>query len=229
MLILPLILIIATVMASKWAQGRYAERMAMGHKAQAPENLTAEQIAQEFLHAHGVTDVQTVKHNGIVTNYYDPGRRRLYLHGDILSGKTLSCWALALHEAAHALQKGEDGDSFQWRRTCIRLTRYVPMLAVFGTAALMFFMKIPFRNSMMIFIAICVLIMLMNLGTLAVEHNANARLRRWLEERLSSSPVAQERIEVLLAAIATRELGDLVQSPRYFFLSALPGTSSARP
>jgi hypothetical protein len=113
-----------------------------------------------------VTDVQTVKHNGIVTNYYDPGRRRLYLHGDILSGKTLSCWALALHEAAHALQKGEDGDSFQWRRTCIRLTRYVPMLAVFGTAALMFFMKIPFRNSMMIFIAICVLIMLMNLGTL---------------------------------------------------------------
>jgi hypothetical protein len=93
----------------------------------------------------------------------------------------------------------------------------------------MFFMKIPFRNSMMIFIAICVLIMLMNLGTLAVEHNANALLRRWLVERLSSSPVAQERIEVLLAAIATRELGDVVQSPRYFFLSALPGTSSARP
>jgi hypothetical protein len=72
-------------------------------------------------------------------------RRRLFLSRDIREGSTLAAWALALHEAAHALQTGEDRDALLWRRTCVRLTRYIPVLALFGVVAMMFFMKLPFR------------------------------------------------------------------------------------
>lgn len=229
MLIIPLILAIAVFGVSKWALGRYETKMALGRRALAPEDITGGQMAEEFLNANGAEDVQIVTHNGVITDYFDPVRRRLYLSSEIRDGKNLAAWATALHEAAHALQRGEDKSALMWRRTCIRLTRYIPMLAVFGGGAMVFFLKMPFRNVLLIFLAVCVLIMLLNVGTVAIEHNANARLRRWLEERLSSSPAALERMEILMSALATRELGDLVQSPRYFFFSALPGTSGPRP
>ncbi|MBL9116610.1 MAG: zinc metallopeptidase [Verrucomicrobiaceae bacterium] len=229
MLAVPLILILAVFFVSKWALGRFESRMELGRRAQAPENITGAQIAEEFLNAHGAGDVQIVPHDGVISNYFDPSRRRLFLSKDVREGKHLAAWALALHEAAHALQKGEDKDAFVWRRTCIRLNRYIPMFTAFGCGALLAFMKMPFRNVFFVFVGICVLVMLLNLGTIAVENNANARLRRWMEERFSSSPSALEKMEILLSAIATRELGDLVNSPRYFFFSALPGTSGPRP
>lgn len=229
MLVIPILLALAVIGVSRWARGRYESKMALGRRAHAPEDLTGAQIAEEFLHANGASDVQIVAHEGVITNYFDPARRRLFLSRDIREGRTLEAWAQALHEAAHALQVGEDKDALLWRRTCIRLTRYVPMFALFGTAAATFFLKIPFRTTFIAFVGICVLIMLLNLGTLAIEHNANARLRRWLEERLSSSPTALERIEILIAAAALREVGDLIQAPRYFFFTALPGTSGPRP
>jgi len=229
MLVIPILLALAVIGVSRWARGRYESKMALGRRAHAPEDLTGAQIAEEFLNANGAGDVQIVAHEGVISNYFDPVRRRLFLNREVREGRTLAAWAQALHEAAHALQVGEDKGALLWRRTCIRLTRYIPMLALFGTAAATFFLKIPFRNTLIAFVGICVLIMLLNLGTLAIEHNANARLRRWLEERLSSSPTALERIEILIAAAALREVGDLIQSPRYFFFTALPGTSGPRP
>ncbi len=229
MLFLPILLVIAVFGVSKWALGRYEGKMALGRRAHAPEDVTGGQIAEEFLRANGVEDVQIVTHNGVITDYFDPSRRRLFLSSDTRDGKTLAAWSLALHEAAHALQSGEQKDALIWRRSCIRLTRYIPVFAGIGAVALTLFLKMPFRTTLMIFAGACVLVMLMNLGSIAVEMNANARLRRWLEERLASSPVALERLEILLSAIATRELGDLVQSPRFFFFTALPGTSKTRP
>jgi uncharacterized protein len=229
MLVIPILLALAVIGVSRWARGRYVSKMALGQRTHAPEDCTGAEIAAEFLRAHGAEDVQIIAHEGVITNYFDPGRRRLFLNREVREGRTLAAWAQALHEAAHALQIGDDKDALLWRRTCIRLTRYVPMFALMGTAAATFFLKIPFRHSLIALVAICVLIMVLNLGTLAVEHNANARLRRWLEERLSSSPTALERLEVLLSAAALREVGDFIQAPRFFFFTALPGTSGPRP
>ena len=229
MLVLPLLLVVAAIVVSKWALGRYQSKAALGRQAQAPENRTGEQMALEFLEAHGVLDVQVVAHNGVVTNYYDPTRRRLFLSDDVRQGASLYAWAMAMHEAAHALQTGDDKDALMWRRTCIRLLRYTPTLAGFVALAAMFFLKIPARNVLFGFAGACALVMLLNLGTVALEYNANTRLRNWLEGRLGRHPTALDRIDMLLSAIATRELGDLVLSPRYFFFTALPGTSSSRP
>jgi hypothetical protein len=54
-------------------------------------------------------------------------------------------------------------------------------------------------------------------------------LRLFLEDKLGSHTEAHEQIGRLLSAMALREVGDLIRSPRYFFFSALPGSSKVRP
>jgi hypothetical protein len=86
-----------------------------------------------------------------------------------------------------------------------------------------------FKIGLMAFAALWVILFLLNAGSVATEWNANKRLQRFLDKWLVRHPAARERLDEVLSAVATREMGDLVQSPRYFFLSALPGTSKLRP
>ena len=226
------ILIIAAVAAyaaARYAAGRHEHNIARGRRAQAPLNRTGADIAAEFLTAHELTDVQILRHNSVVSDYYDPARKRLFLRSENYDGKDLAAWAIALHEAAHALQRGDDGDALRWRRTCISLTRYVPTAAAFGAVALTLFLKRPARISLIMFAGVCAIVLALNIGTLAVEFNANKRLFNWLDDRFARDEDTLYKLREILGSVAIREVGDILSSPRYFFLSALPGTSSARP
>lgn len=215
--------------ASQYAAGKFASAMRDGQRHPSPENRTGAQMASEFLLSQGVEDVKVVPHEGVLSDYFDPARRCLYLRRDTLEGKNLAAWALAMHEAAHALQTGEEKEALKWRRSCISMCRYLPtalfILMLFAMVAL----KMKLRFLMIGFVGACGATLLMNIGTLAIEHNANQRLRHWLNQRLQRYPDALEKLDAILGAVATRELGDLLSSPRYFFLSALPGSSKKRP
>lgn len=229
MLAIPILLITLCVGLCRWAAGRYEAMMQQGAREAAPTAHTGAEIAQLFLEHEEIADVEIVPHSGTVTNYFDPRRRRLFLHKEIATGTTMAAWTVALHEAAHATQTGDALGDLKWRQTVIKLSRYGPVFAALGAAMVTLFMKIPARFSLMGLLAVCVLFLLLNLGTLAVEFNANARLRRFLEKHLSSRPSALERLTAYLHRMATREVGDMISSPRYFFFSALPGSGTARP
>jgi len=62
-----------------------------------------------------------------------------------------------------------------------------------------------------------------------VEFNANARLRRFLDKHLERHPEALDRLGAYLSRVATREVGDMLRSPRFFLLSGLPGSGKIRP
>lgn len=216
--------------ASRHCLNRYEAAIARGSRERSPAPLTGEEIALEFLKANGVEDVQVVEHNGIVTDYFDPSRRRLFLRKEFKEGQHLAAWAVALHEAAHALQTGDALGELKWRRSCITMTRYVPTLTAILAIALMFLKVLPnFRLGLTAVAGSWAIVLLLNIGTLAVERNANLRLRKFLDDRLDQYPDAQEKIESILAATALREVGDLIRSPRYFFFSALPGGAKMRP
>jgi len=229
MVFILIVVAIACYMAARYAASRYAYNVERGRRAPAPINKTGADIAAEFLAASEASDVQIVRHNSVVSDYFDPARRRLFLRAENYDGKDLAAWAIALHEAAHALQTGDDKAAFGWRRTCISLTRYVPMTAALGAFAMTVFLKRPARISLMMLAGVCVIVLLLNIGTLAVEFNANKRLINWLDERLERHPDTLDKLREILGSVAIREVGDLLSSPRYFFLSALPGTSGSRP
>ncbi|MBX7211602.1 MAG: zinc metallopeptidase [Verrucomicrobiaceae bacterium] len=225
-----IIVVLLAFGASHWSLQRYEEAVARGGRWQAPLPFTGAEIALAFLEDAGVTDVQIIEHNGVVTDYFDPARRRLFLRREFKDGHHLAAWAVALHEAAHALQTGDALAELKWRRSCITMTRYVPTLVLILVVALKFLKIMPsIRVRLFVAAAACAIVLLLNIGTLAVERNANLRLRRFLDERLNRHDEARERLDSILSAAALREVGDLIRSPRYFFFSALPGSGKARP
>jgi uncharacterized protein len=229
MLLVPMLLFIASWLVSQWARGRYQNMLSENLRINAPGGATGGQMALEFLKDQGVTDVQVVIHNAMVSDYFDPSRRRLFLRKDVAEGTSLAAWAIAMHEAAHALQTGEQMDALKWRQTTIRLTRYMPIFVLLAAGLMMAFMKVPFRLALMFGAAGIALLMAMNAGSIGVEKQANAKLRAWLETRFARQPSLLEKLDELIGPVATRDLGDLVLAPRYFFFSALPGSGSARP
>jgi Zn-dependent membrane protease YugP len=214
---------------ARWAQARHESMMLKGFRASAPTAYTGSEIALMFLKSEGVDDVQIVEHNAVVTDYFDPTRRRLFLRRDVAQGTTLSAWAIALHEAAHALQTGETLGELKWRQSCIRMSRYIPVAAVFAIVGLMVARILVAKNAILVAAGVITLLLVLNLGSVPLEFNANKRLRRFLDTLLPKHPQAASRLDELLFCMAIREVGDALRSPRYFFFSALPGTSKLRP
>ena len=214
---------------ARWAQARHESMMLKGFRASAPTAYTGSEIALMFLKSEGVDDVQIIEHNAVVTDYFDPTRRRLFLRRDVAQGTTLSAWAIALHEAAHALQTGDSLGELKWRQSCIRMSRYIPVAAVFGIVGLMVARVLVAKNAILVAAGVITLLLLLNLGSVPLEFNANKRLRRFLDEHLKNHAQASSRLDELLFCMAIREVGDMLRSPRYFFLSALPGTGKMRP
>lgn len=230
---MPLILIgvvlFAALALARWASARYETTMMKGARVNAPTAHTGAEIALMFLKSEGVEDVQVVEHNAVVSDYFDPTRRRLFLRSESAQGTTLAAWATALHEAAHALQTGESLGELKWRQSCIRMSRYLPVAVVFLITGLMVFRVMVPRIAILVAAGIFLLILLLNAGSIPIEMNANKRLREFLDRHLRSHEQARSRLDELLFCMAIREAGDLLRSPRYFFLSALPGTGKSRP
>jgi Zn-dependent membrane protease YugP len=229
MFILIIVALCLTVALARWAQARYESMMLKGMRANAPTAHTGGEIARMFLESEGVDDVQIVEHNAVVTDYFDPTRRRLFLRREIAEGTTLAAWATALHEAAHALQTGETLSELKWRQSCIRMSRYIPTAAIFAIVGLMIARVMVPKIAILALAGVFTLLLLLNLGSVPLELNANKRLRHFLDEHLKNHPQASGRLDELLFCMAIREVGDLLRSPRYFFLSALPGTGKIRP
>jgi Zn-dependent membrane protease YugP len=229
MLAIPILIIALCVGVCRWASGRFEVMLARASKEPAPTAHTGSEVAKLFLTFEEIRDVEIVEHNSTVTNYFDPTRRRLFLSSAVAKGTTMAAWTLALHEAGHATQTGEMLGDVKWRQSVIKMTRYGPVFAALAAVLMIFFLRFPPRFAMMGFGAMCVIFLLLNAGTLAVEFNANARLRNFLEKHLSHHVTAYEKLESYLHRAATRELGDLLSSPRYFFFSALPGSGASRP
>jgi Zn-dependent membrane protease YugP len=215
---------------SQWAAGKYAAMMGKGSRVTSPTAHNGAEIALKFLESEGVMDVQVVEHNGVVTDYFDPVRRRLFLHSSTAQGTTLSAWATALHEAAHALQTSAEGlGEFKWRQSVIRMCRYIPVAALVVIVGLMIGRVFVPRVAILAFASVFGLLAFLNLGTVMIEFAANRRLRAFLENHLARHPQAHQRLGELLFCMAIREVGDILRSPRYFFLSALPGAGKSRP
>lgn len=229
MLAVFILLFVATIAVTRYAGGRFEEAVKRGSRESAPMARSGADVARMFFAAEGLEDIEVVEHNATVTDYYDPRRRRLFLHPDIANGSTMIAWAISLHEAAHAAQTESSKGDLLWRQTCIRLCRYGPVFAGAALIAAAFLKVMPFRVGLMAFVAVLAIFTALNLGTLAIEFNANARVRRFLERHLDLKTSARERLESLLPGVAMKEVGDLLHSPRYFFFSALPGSGKVRP
>ncbi len=229
MIALAVVLIALVIGASRFCRGRHEAAMREGGGEESPTGQTGGEAAAEFLRENEAGDVQIAVHDGFASDYFDPRRRRLFLSTASHDGRSLAAWATALHEAAHALQTGDALPELKWRQSCIRMSRYLPTLAAVAAIVLKFLVKMPLQPLLLGMAAVWALVLALNIGTLAIERNANLRLRKHLDDKLRKHPSARDKMDPLLSAMALREVGDFSRSPKFFLYSALPGSSKLRP
>jgi hypothetical protein len=87
----------------------------------------------------------------------------------------------------------------------------------------------PMKMALMALAGVFTMLTAWNAGTVSVEFAANRQLRAFLDRHLARHEQARERLDELLFSMALREGSDVLRSPRYFFLSALPGSGTSRP
>ncbi len=224
-----IIALILTLGIANFGRGRFNNAMTTGARLKSPGGQTAAEITREFLDENEATDIDIVEHNALVTDYYDPKRRTLFLHPDVMNSPSAAAWAIALHEAAHAMQSKTMRAALDLRRSNIRLTRYMPAFSAAMFAVLGFLKRPPFTIGWRIVAAIWFIVMLLNVLSLPIEFNASHRALAFLERKLQKNPEMLDHFKKLLCGVAWRDTAAFLRSPLYCLFGALPVGGALRP
>ena len=224
-----ILLIIITIGLANYARQRADVAVLTGKRMQIPNGATVEEITRQFLDENEAEDVKIVAHNALVSDYFDPKRRKLYLNEAVMKGTDAGALALALHEAAHALQTDEARKALDWRLSTIRATRYLPTLVAVGGLALMVLKRLPFPRVVMVVGFIWFLIMIANFTSMPIEMNASQRALGWLERKMAKYSNFVESMSTLLKNVAYRDTGAFTKSPLFMLFGILPVGGKLRP
>lgn len=222
MLFIPIILLVLSIGVARYAMRRHEEAVKVGARHTMPGGQTAGEVAREFLEACEAKDVQIVEHTALVSDYFDPKRRTLFLTKATMNGTDAGSWAIALHEAAHATQEGEARKALDWRLGNVLLARYAPSVVGLACLVLAFLKRLPFPRALLICGIVFALIMALNVMSMPIEMNASQRAQAWIEDKLRKHPALIEVFTALLARVAWRDTGVFAKSPTYFLFGMLP-------
>lgn len=222
MIALPLILLFLSIGIARYAMLRFEDAVRTGARHSMPGGQTAAEVVREFLEANDVQGVQVVEHTALVSDYYDPKRRTLFLNRSTMEGTTAAAWAIALHEAAHATQEGDALKAYEWRLGNIRLARYAPMVVGLSCLVLAFLKRLPPTRALLICGIFFALIMGLVVMSMPIEVNASQRAQAWIEGKLRRHPALVDVFTTLLGRMAWRDTGTLMRSPTYFLSGLLP-------
>ena len=229
---MPAFFVIALILAlglANYARVRFLAALREGGQMKSPDGQTAAAVAREFLDAGGAAEVRIMEHSGLVTDYFDPKRRTLFLHPDVMNSASASAWCLALHEAAHAMQAESMRTALDMRMSNIKLTRYVPALAGLAVVVLGFLRRPPFGIGWRLLALVWFVVMLLNAMSLPVEFNASRRAMFFLEGKLRGNDKLLERFARLMTGIAWRDTAAFLRSPVYCMFGLLPVGGRLRP
>jgi Zn-dependent membrane protease YugP len=87
-----------------WAQFRV--KSAFGHfaKVGVRSGMTGAEAAAAVARAGNASGIRIERHQGFLSDHYDPRSRTLRLSPDVYDGRSVSSIAVAAHEAGHAIQ-----------------------------------------------------------------------------------------------------------------------------
>lgn len=97
-------------------QANLKSKAAKGSKITASSGKTANEVVEQMLHAHGITDI-TIEHKpGELTDCYSPKEGKIYLSDTTYGKNSITAIAVAAHEAGHAVQDHENMFLYEFRQ-----------------------------------------------------------------------------------------------------------------
>lgn len=99
-----LLLTAPALIFSVWAQWRVHSTFQKFSRVGVRSGMTGAEAAAAVMRAGDVQGVGIERHQGFLTDHYDPKAKMLRLSPDVYDGRSISSIAVAAHEAGHAIQ-----------------------------------------------------------------------------------------------------------------------------
>jgi hypothetical protein len=130
-----LILTVPALILSLWAQYKVKSTFNRFSKVGVRSGMTGAEAASAILRASGLDGLKIERHEGFLSDHYDPRTRTLRLSPEVYDGRSISSVAVAAHEAGHSLQHAADYGPLNLRSQLVPLVQigsqlwYLPFIA----------------------------------------------------------------------------------------------------
>jgi hypothetical protein len=194
-----------------WAQFRVKTTFARFQRVGVRAGMTGAEAAQAVARAGNAAGVRIERHQGFLSDHYDPRSRTLRLSPEVYDGRSVSSIAVAAHEAGHAIQHAVAYPALGFRSAMVPVANVGNMLwpMPFMIGAMMASGQEAARNSsmgqslMMVGIFLFAAVVLFQLVTLPVEFDASRRAKAVLAQAgIVQTPEEARGVEKVLDAAA---------------------------
>ncbi|KYQ86873.1 MULTISPECIES: zinc metallopeptidase [Thermoactinomyces] len=218
-----LLLSLAGLVLTLWAQAKVRGNYSKWSKVPARSGLTGAEVARRILDQNGLYNVAVEPVRGMLTDHYDPVSRVVRLSEGVYSSSSIAAISVAAHECGHAIQHKEAYGALVLRHRMVPVLNITSGLAPFLLMAGIFFKMTGMLLLGLIFFSVAVLF---HLVTLPVEFNASSRAKTIMVREGFINGASEERgvRKVLGAAALTYVAGavvalvELLQYVALFFL-----------
>jgi len=111
-----------------WANLRVKSTFARFSKVGVRTGMTGAEAAAAVARAGNVGALRIERHQGFLSDHYDPRSRTLHLSPDVYDGRSVSSIAVAAHEAGHAIQHAVAYPALAFRSAMVPITNFVNQL-----------------------------------------------------------------------------------------------------
>jgi Zn-dependent membrane protease YugP len=102
-----MIIMLLGIVLSGGAATMVKSRFKKGEKIAISSGYTGAQVAEQILRGMGITDVSVHKHEGFLSDHYNPLNKTLNLSPEVYNGRSAASAGVAAHEVGHAIQHAQ--------------------------------------------------------------------------------------------------------------------------
>lgn len=192
-----------------YAQWRVSSTYKKYSKIPNMQKKTGADIALLLLRANGLSNVKVEETKGVLTDHYDPRKKRLRLSKDIYRLSSVSAMGIVAHEVGHALQDNLGYFPMKIRGALVPVANVGTWLG-YGCFVLGIFLSIT--NLVWAGVILFSGAVVFALVTLPVEFNASVRARQMLKSNGMVTTAESGGVSAVLSAAALTYVAALLQA-----------------
>jgi Zn-dependent membrane protease YugP len=171
---------------SWWVSNTLKKKFAHYSKLHLRNGLSGQEIAEQMLRDHGISDVQVISTAGQLTDHYNPTNKTVNLSESVYHQRNAAAAAVAAHECGHAVQHAQAYSWLTMRSSIVpmvgvasKLSNFVIMMGLILSASGSALGSSLFLLGILLFATTTVFSFI----TLPVEFDASNRALVWLKTK----------------------------------------------
>jgi Zn-dependent membrane protease YugP len=192
-----------------YAQWRVSSTYKKYSKISNNQKKTGADIALLLLRANGLSDVKVEETKGVLTDHYDPRKKRLRLSKDVYRLSSVSAMGIVAHEVGHALQDNTGYIPMKIRGALVPVANVGTWL---GYGCFLVGILLSVTNLVWAGVILFSCAVFFSLITLPVEFNASARARQMLKSNGLVTTAESDGASAVLSAAALTYVAALLQA-----------------